>query len=66
MKLIKCGTKAIIKLGNSEAIITGISIRFSTVSYELSYFINGEYKSTWFNECEFNVDERSNTVIGFK
>lgn len=54
-KVFECGTKAITITGKIEGIITGISIRFDKVSYEFSYFYNGDYKSVFLNENEFSV-----------
>jgi len=66
LKLYSCGSKVVTKLSNIEAIITGISIRFNAVSYELSYFINAEYKQVWLNECEFNISDKEVKRIGFR
>jgi uncharacterized protein with von Willebrand factor type A (vWA) domain len=66
MKLIKCGSKVRTKVNDIEAIITAVSIRFDSVSYELSYFNNGEYKSCWLNENEFEAKGLEKTSIGFK
>jgi hypothetical protein len=66
MTLIKCGTKALTKMGHIEGIVTAISIRFNRAQYELSYFHNGEYKTMWMDESEFDVDINEKVTIGFK
>lgn len=66
MKLIQCGTKAHISSAKIDAIITGISIRFNRSTYELSYFYNGEYKSVWLDESEFETSSSEKLKIGFK
>lgn len=66
MKLIKCGTKAITTIGKVEGVITAISIRFNTVSYELSYFTRDEYKTAWLNESEFTTESKGRNEVGFK
>lgn len=66
MKVIKCGTRVTPKLQNFEGIITGISIRYDKVSYEVSYFYNGDYKSIFMDESEFDVQACDKTIVGFK
>ena len=66
MEVVKCGAKAHINLNQTEAIVTGISIRFKRASYELSYYHNGEYKIVWCDESEFTVSDGSKMRIGFK
>lgn len=66
MQLIKCGTRIKTKLSNIEGIITAITIRFKAVAYELSYFHEGEYKTAWLNETEFDISNCERSQIGFK
>lgn len=40
MEIFECGSTVKTKSGNIEAIITGITIRFDAVQYEVSYFNN--------------------------
>lgn len=61
-----CGIVAIPKLHKTEAIITGCSIRYGKVQYELSYFHHGDYKSVWLHESEFTIPFDSQIKIGFK
>lgn len=67
MKIFKCGTRVKTHIGNQEAIITAANIRFNRVAYELSYFNNGEYKTCWCNDSEFDpcVNYEKNS-IGYK
>jgi hypothetical protein len=66
MEIINCGTKVKTKLSNIEAMITGITIRFGAVAYELSYFKDGDYKQCWMNEREFDIIKCERSPIGFK
>lgn len=64
MKVIPCGTNITTKLNSIPGIITGISIRFTMVSYEVSYFSGQDYKQIWLTEPEFNFSIKKET-IGF-
>lgn len=67
LKVIPCGTIVKTKYGNIEGMITCISIKFDKVLYEVSYFLNGDQKTVWMNEPEFEpsiVQDKS--TIGFK
>ena len=66
IEVVKCGTKATTKMSQIEGIVTGISIRFNRATYEISYFHNGEYKSVWLDESEFEIGECLKGRIGFK
>jgi hypothetical protein len=67
IKIIKCGSKVTINLSAIEGYITAISIRFNAISYEVSYFNNGEYKQVWLHDTEFEILNKSNKQsIGFK
>jgi hypothetical protein len=66
MEVIKCGSMIRTKLGELSAIITAISIRFDRITYEVSYFYNGEYKCVWLSEDEFSIDVDDKQKIGFK
>lgn len=59
-----CGSIVKTKLSKIEGMITCQSIRFDKIQYEISYFLNGEQKTIWMNENEFEVNiERE--IIGF-
>jgi len=64
--ILKCGIEVMTKLNSIQGIITGISIRFNTVSYEISYFNGLEYKQIWMNEVEFSTKHTKKQTIGFK
>lgn len=67
LKIIDCGTCVITKSQGIDAIITAINIRFEKVQYEISYFYNGDYKSVWLNENEFEFETKeAKNKIGFK
>lgn len=67
MTIIKCGSKVKSVLTNIEGIVTAVSIRFTSVAYEVSYFNNGEYKQVWLNESEFELSSNAKKeTIGFK
>lgn len=63
--IIKCGSKVRTALSNINGIVTAVSIRFNSVSYEVSYFNNGEYKQAWLNKEEFIIIEGKPISIGF-
>lgn len=66
MMLLECGTRVETIHGKIEGTITGISIRFKAVAYEISYFNNGEREDCWLNRCEFTViGEENKFKIGF-
>jgi len=64
IKCVPCGTIVRAVYGNIEGMVTCISIRFGRVSYEVSYFNNGDSKTVWMHESEFSaVNERIS--VGF-
>lgn len=65
MKVYPCDTEVTMKAAGMKATITAVTIRFSAVLYECSYFYNGEFKNAWLNEAEFTTDGKK-TTIGFK
>lgn len=65
LKILPCGTYIRTKLGLIDGIITAACIRFDAVTYEISYFCDGEGKSLWMNEAEFTTNSKHST-IGFK
>jgi len=60
-----CGTKVNLVMGNIQAMITGVSIRFDKVNYEVSYFNGLEQKCIWVYEQEFTTDVKTKNV-GYK
>jgi len=66
MDIIPCGTKARPNGQDLKCTVTAISIRFCRITYELSYFFGGDYKTIWLDECEFETDYDSKVPIGFK
>lgn len=65
IEVYPCGTQVTSKLSNVNGIITGLSIRFANVSYEVSYFSGHDYKQIWLYECEFTTTVAKDK-IGFK
>jgi hypothetical protein len=65
INIIACGSRVTTKLNAIEAIITGVTIRFNALAYELSYFDKAEYKQIWMNESEFGIKDGSVQQIGF-
>lgn len=53
MSVWPCGTEVKIKRAGYDGVITGVNIRDERITYEVSYFESGSYKSTWFCEYEF-------------
>lgn len=64
MKIYPGGTEVITKLGGIKGTITAATIRFDFVSYELTFFSNGDYKTVWVYEAEFTTAAEKET-IGF-
>lgn len=56
MNIIPCATKIIINNGKLNAVITGICIRNESISYEISWFANGDHKLSWVYAYEFEID----------
>ena len=52
----QCGTMVIISIGKTEGMITSMNVRFDSVSYEITYYFNGEYKTVWLREREFTTE----------
>lgn len=61
-----CGTEVKIKRTEYDGIITGVNIRDERITYEVSYFESGSYKSVWFCEYEFTpIEYTIRQRIGF-
>ena len=65
IKLYPSGTHIRTNLGQIEGMITAACVRFSSVSYEITYFYDGEQRTVWMNEVEFLTSDKM-VVIGFK
>jgi len=64
--VIPCGTRVVIKPANIEGTITGISLRFEAIAYEISYFNRDlEHREVWLNACMFEIKELDILKIGF-
>jgi len=67
--IYKCGTKVYIPALELYGYITAIEIQFNNVTYQVSYFWNGEYKQVWLFEYQFHeVDAEKDNLqpVGFK
>ena len=53
MIVLSCGTNVILTNSEAHGIITAIKIAEHSVSYEVSYFVNGVYTKNWFSDKEF-------------
>jgi hypothetical protein len=63
----KQGTTVEMKVGSIVGMITGISVKFVSVLYEITYYADGLYHTIWANELEFEPRSKEKTqVIGFK
>lgn len=62
---LKCGMMVMPKLLKIEAMITAISIRFDRTTYELTYPFQGEYKTIWCFQEEFEIRRSDKNEIGF-
>lgn len=61
---MNCGDLVTTKLGKLEGMITCKCDRFSKITYEISYFINGEQKAVWMFPEEFTLKPEEK-IIGF-
>lgn len=66
IKVIKDGSTVITKLNCIKAIITGIIIRGTYVSYELSYFDGMKHCTEWLTEKEFEIDHTETQKLEFR
>lgn len=64
--VIPCGTSVTIASGSLEATVTCAAIRFDKITYELTYFYQGDYKTAWCHESEFHTVNVKKDRIGFK
>ncbi len=62
IKIVPCGTRVTIVNGNTEGTITASIIRYNSILYEITYFHQGDYKTTWCNEAEFVPLKRTNKI----
>ena len=65
MEIIECGSRIVTSMGDIEGIVTAATIRFGRVIYEISYFLDGEYKVVWLSDCEFKILDGTKTKVGF-
>jgi hypothetical protein len=62
-----CGTYVAIKINGVKAMITAVSIRYSHIIYEITYYTNDEFKTVWMRDEEFEIkNDYGKTNIGFK
>lgn len=59
IEVYKHGTPVKTVIGGIKGILIAICIRGEKVSYELSYFVDNEYRTTWLDECEFIVSKKN-------
>ena len=64
MRIFECGTMVIIKVSGFSAMITAVEIKFDRISYELTYYYDGEHRTVWMREEEFTTEEIKR--IGYK
>jgi hypothetical protein len=64
MIIYECGLKIIITISGLPAMITGVNIRFDDVTYEATYYYDGEHRTVWLREQEFTTEEIKK--IGYK
>lgn len=65
IEIYECGTDVTVKEVNIKGVITGACIRYGRVTYEVSYFFNGDQKSPWLVEDQFTTEGKKGSV-GFK
>ena len=67
MKFYRTGTKVTTNVGNVDAVITAVELRSECITYELTYFIDNDFKKVWMSESQFQHQENAKKqTIGFK
>lgn len=66
MQIVKPGTTVITKIGSISALVTGVCIRDTSITYEISRFAGGKRESDWISRFEFEIDTSIKTKPGFK
>lgn len=67
MEVISCGVEVVLKRSEYHGVITCINIRDSRITYEVSYYEAGVYKSNLFCDYEFYISaEQEKMPIGFR
>ena len=66
MLIYQCGTWVKMKVSGVAGIITGVTIRFDTAIYEVSYWSGDEFKTGSFYDVEFDSTSDGKSEIGFK
>lgn len=64
MIIYECGLRIIIIISGLPAMITGVNIKFDNVTYEATYYYDGEHRTVWLKEQEFTIEEIKK--IGYK
>ncbi len=65
LQIVKYGTKVILA-DSIKAFITGVCIREGeSISYEVSYFYNGQNTTCWIKRFEFEIDTTEKQKAGF-
>jgi len=63
----KQGITVEMRVGSIVGMITGVSIKFASILYEITYYTDGIYHTIWANEVEFEPRNKDKTQsIGFK
>lgn len=52
------------KVSGISAMITAVNIKFDNVTYEATYYYDGEHRTVWLKEQEFTTEEINK--IGYK
>lgn len=66
MDVIPCGTTIVSKIAGIEGMIIAIKISFAQVDYDITFFIDGNFRNIWMNENEFDIKTTNRQPIGFK
>ncbi len=61
------GTEVSIRSTNIKGVILAVCIRAGNITYDVSYFNNGEHKTAWLSELEFTTfDTGLRNQIGYR
>jgi len=65
VRVFPCGVPVITIVGSIEGLITAVVLRYEAISYEITYFYEGEQMTVWLTEHQFFTKAKKKT-IGYK
>jgi len=65
MTVYPCGTLVYVKNVSVECTITAIEVRYDSVKYECTYYLDSIQQRIWVHATEL-MDEKPKQILGFK